>query len=207
MQSKLPLVQLEDVSLHSSTCQLRKEIDTHLTTTSSQLIRKSSEDSSQPLFLQTKRPQFLQPFLKHFVFQSRQQLHYSSLNAFQQLSVFLVMRETEPKTEHSICGASLTSPISPSFWLRDWHDFMISGSADKGPEVWSAQYATWIVLRERGWNGVEEWCVESSEDAENMNHLQYCGEPQVTCECGRTKKETWAAVKRKKSHRKHIYHN
>lgn len=119
MQSKLLLVQLEDVSLHSSTCHLRKEIDTHLTTISFQLIRKSSEDSSQPPFLQTKQPQFLQPFLKHLVFQSLQQftallwMHFSN-----SISFF----SERLKTEHSLCGASLTSPISSSFWLHvtDW---------------------------------------------------------------------------------------
>lgn len=40
--------------------------------------------------------------------------------------------------------------------------------------------------------------MESSEDAENMNHLQY--------ECSRTK-ETWAVEQGKKSHQKHIYHS
>ena len=67
IQSKPPLVQLEAVSSHPITCYLGEETNTHLATTSFQVVIESDKVSPQAPFLQAKQPQFPQPLLKRLV--------------------------------------------------------------------------------------------------------------------------------------------
>ena len=63
IQSKPPLAQLEAISSCPIACYLGEETDTHLATTSFQVVVESDKVSPQPPVLQTKKPQFLSPFL------------------------------------------------------------------------------------------------------------------------------------------------
>jgi len=63
IQSKPPPAQLEAIS----SCCLEEETDTHLATTSFQVVVESHKVSPQPPFLQTEQPQFPQPVLKRLV--------------------------------------------------------------------------------------------------------------------------------------------
>ena len=67
IQTKPPLVQLEAISSHPITCYLAEETDTHLATTSFQVILESDKVSPEPPFLQAKQPQFPQPLLRRLV--------------------------------------------------------------------------------------------------------------------------------------------
>ena len=63
IQSEPPLMKLEAVASHPIASYLREETNTCLTTTSFQVVVESDKVPPQPLLLQTKQPQFLQPLL------------------------------------------------------------------------------------------------------------------------------------------------
>ncbi|GAB0191434.1 hypothetical protein GRJ2_001608700 [Grus japonensis] len=67
IQSKPPLTQLEAISSSPVTCYLAEETNTHLATTSFQVVVESEKVSPQPPFLQAKQPQFPQPLLIRLV--------------------------------------------------------------------------------------------------------------------------------------------
>ncbi|KAK4830680.1 hypothetical protein QYF61_012849 [Mycteria americana] len=94
-QSKPPLVQLEVISSCSIACYLGEETDTHLSTTSFQVVVESGKVSPQPPFLQAKQPQFPQLLLIRLVLQTLHQLRCPSLDLLQHLNVSLVL--TGPK--------------------------------------------------------------------------------------------------------------
>ena len=60
-------MQLEAISPCPIACYLGEEIDTHLTTTSFQVVVESDKVSSQPPLLETKQFQFPQPLLIRLV--------------------------------------------------------------------------------------------------------------------------------------------
>ncbi|KAK4812334.1 hypothetical protein QYF61_017111 [Mycteria americana] len=66
-QSKPPLAQLEAISSHPMACYLGEEANTHLSTTSFQVVVESGKVSPQPPLLQAKQPQFPQPLLIRLV--------------------------------------------------------------------------------------------------------------------------------------------
>lgn len=68
IQSKPLLPQVEIFYLCLSTYHLRKETDTHLAATSSQVVVESNEVSPQSPFLPSKPPQFPQSLLLSLVF-------------------------------------------------------------------------------------------------------------------------------------------
>ncbi|KAK4832875.1 hypothetical protein QYF61_025971 [Mycteria americana] len=92
IQSKPPLVQLEAVSSCPMACYLGEEADTHLTTTSFQVVVESDKVSPQPLLLQAKQSQFPQLLLIRLLLQTLHQLHCPSLDVLQHLNVLLVVR-------------------------------------------------------------------------------------------------------------------
>ncbi|KAK4831743.1 LOW QUALITY PROTEIN: hypothetical protein QYF61_018873 [Mycteria americana] len=92
IQSKPPLVQLEAISSHPITCYLGEETNTHLATTSFQVVVESNKVSPQPLLLQTKQPQFPHPLLIRLLLQTLHQLRCSSLDMLKHLNVSLVVR-------------------------------------------------------------------------------------------------------------------
>ncbi|KAK4819568.1 LOW QUALITY PROTEIN: hypothetical protein QYF61_007079 [Mycteria americana] len=98
-QSNPPLAQLEAISSHPITFYLGKETDTHLATASFQVAVESDKVSPQPPFLQTNQPQFPQPLLIRLTLH---QLHCSSLDVFQHLSVFLVVRGPKLNTAFEV---------------------------------------------------------------------------------------------------------
>ena len=67
IQSKPPLVQLEAIFSRPVTCYLGEETDTHLTTTSFQVVVESDKVSPEPPLLQAKQPQCPQLFLTGLV--------------------------------------------------------------------------------------------------------------------------------------------
>ena len=67
IQPKSPLTHLEAISFCPITCYLGEETNTHLATTSFQVVAESDKVSPGPPFLQTKQPQFPQPFLMKLV--------------------------------------------------------------------------------------------------------------------------------------------
>ncbi|KAK4811287.1 hypothetical protein QYF61_023339 [Mycteria americana] len=76
----------------------QEETDTHLTTTSFQVVVESDEVSPEPPFLQAKQPQFPQPLLIRLALQTLHQLHCPSLDTLQQLNVLLVVRAPKVNT-------------------------------------------------------------------------------------------------------------
>ncbi|KAK1203175.1 LRCH1 protein, partial [Pygoscelis papua] len=66
-----------------------KETDTHLTTTSFQVVVEPDKVSPEPPFLQAKQPQFPQQLLIRLVLQTLHQLRCPSLDTPQHLNVFL----------------------------------------------------------------------------------------------------------------------
>ncbi|KAK4814106.1 LOW QUALITY PROTEIN: hypothetical protein QYF61_008201, partial [Mycteria americana] len=92
IQSKPPLVQLEAISSRPITCYLGEETDTHLATTSFQVVVESNKVSPQPPFLQAKQPQLPQPPLLRLLLQTLHQLRCPSLDSLQHLNVSLVVR-------------------------------------------------------------------------------------------------------------------
>ncbi|KAK4815341.1 hypothetical protein QYF61_000173 [Mycteria americana] len=92
IQSKPPLVQLETISSCPITCYLGEETDTHLATTSFQVVVESDKVSPQPPFLQAKQPQLPQPLLIRLLLQTLHQLRCPSLDTLQPLNVSLVVR-------------------------------------------------------------------------------------------------------------------
>ncbi|KAK4828847.1 LOW QUALITY PROTEIN: hypothetical protein QYF61_000904 [Mycteria americana] len=89
IQSEPPLVQLEAVSSCPITCYLGEDTDTHLATTSFQVVGDSNKVFPEPLFLQAKQPQFPQLLLTGLTLH---QLHCPSLDTLQHLNVFLGVR-------------------------------------------------------------------------------------------------------------------
>ncbi|KAK4806962.1 hypothetical protein QYF61_027329 [Mycteria americana] len=98
IQSKPPLAQLEGISSRPITCYLTEETDTHLSTTSFQVVVDSNKVSPQPPFLQAKQSQFPQPLLIRLVLQTLHQLHWPSLDTLQHLNVLLVVRRPKLNT-------------------------------------------------------------------------------------------------------------
>ena len=77
-------MQPEDISSHPITSYLGEETNTHLTTTSFQVVVESSKVPPQSPLLQTKQPQFLQPFLIRLVLQTLHQPRCPSLDTLVQ---------------------------------------------------------------------------------------------------------------------------
>ncbi|KAK4820565.1 hypothetical protein QYF61_001628 [Mycteria americana] len=92
IQSKPPLAQLETISSCPIACYLGEETDSHLSTTSFQVVVESNKVSPQPPFLQATQPKFLQPLLIRLVLQTLHQLRCPSLDTLQHLNVPLVVR-------------------------------------------------------------------------------------------------------------------
>ncbi|KAK4823872.1 hypothetical protein QYF61_007628 [Mycteria americana] len=92
IQAKPLLMQLEAISSCPMACYLGQETDTHLATTSFQVVVESDKVSPQPPLLQAKQPQFPQPLLIRLVLQTLHQLRCPSLDTLQHLSVSLVVR-------------------------------------------------------------------------------------------------------------------
>ncbi|KAK4827220.1 hypothetical protein QYF61_015248 [Mycteria americana] len=91
IQSKPPLVQLEAISSCSMACYLGEETNTHLATTSFQVVVESNKVSPQPPFLQAKQPHFPQTLLRRLLLQTLHQLRCPSLDTLQHLNVPLVV--------------------------------------------------------------------------------------------------------------------
>ena len=72
--------------------------DSHLTTASLQEVIESNNVSLEPPLLQTKQPQFSQPFPPKTCAPDPSQLHCPSLDTLQGLNVFLVIRGTKLNT-------------------------------------------------------------------------------------------------------------
>ncbi|KAK4827693.1 LOW QUALITY PROTEIN: hypothetical protein QYF61_020827 [Mycteria americana] len=92
IQPKPLLMQLEAISSRPITCYLGKETNTHLTTTSFQVVVESDKVSPEPPLLQTKQSQFPQPLLIRLVLQTLHQLRCPSLDTLQHLNVLHVVR-------------------------------------------------------------------------------------------------------------------
>ncbi|KAK4825513.1 hypothetical protein QYF61_000026, partial [Mycteria americana] len=67
IQPKPPLAQLEAISSHAITCCLGEETNTHLATTSFQVVLEHDKVFPEAPFLQAKQPQFPQPILIRFI--------------------------------------------------------------------------------------------------------------------------------------------
>ncbi|KAK4817962.1 hypothetical protein QYF61_003482 [Mycteria americana] len=91
IQSKPPLAQLEAISSHPIASYLGEETNTHLSTTSFQVVVESNKVSPQPPFLQAKQSQFPQPLLIRLLLQTLHQLRCPSLDTLQHLNVSLVV--------------------------------------------------------------------------------------------------------------------
>ncbi|KAK4824605.1 hypothetical protein QYF61_016874 [Mycteria americana] len=92
IQSKPPLAQLEAISSCPITCYLGEETNTHLATTSFQVVVESDKVSPEPPLLQINQHQFPQPLLIRLVLQTLHQLCCPSLDTLQHLNVLLVVR-------------------------------------------------------------------------------------------------------------------
>ncbi|KAK4827493.1 hypothetical protein QYF61_018793 [Mycteria americana] len=92
IQFKPSLVQLEAIPSCPIASYLGEETNTHLTTTSFQVVVERDKVSPEAPFLQAKQPQFPQPFLTRLVLQTLHQLRCPSLDTLQHLNVFLVVR-------------------------------------------------------------------------------------------------------------------
>lgn len=66
-QFKLPLVQLEVISLYPIACNMRKWTDTFPTAVSLKVVVESNDVSPQFLFLQAKQPQFPQTLITSYI--------------------------------------------------------------------------------------------------------------------------------------------
>ncbi|KAK4816344.1 hypothetical protein QYF61_015658 [Mycteria americana] len=91
IQSKPPLAKLEAISSRPMTCYSGEETDTHLTTTSFQVVIQSDKVSPQPPLLQIKQSQFPQLLLIRLMLQTLHQLRCPSLDMLQHLNVSLVV--------------------------------------------------------------------------------------------------------------------
>ncbi|KAK4811173.1 hypothetical protein QYF61_019804 [Mycteria americana] len=98
IQSKPPLVQLEALSSCAIICYWGEETDTHLSTTSFQVVVESNKVSPQPPFLQAKQPQLPQQLLIRLLLQTLHQLRCPSLDTLQHLNVSLVVGGPKPNT-------------------------------------------------------------------------------------------------------------
>ncbi|KAK4825912.1 hypothetical protein QYF61_003407 [Mycteria americana] len=107
IQSKPSLAQLEAISSCPIACYSGEETESHLATTSFQVVVESEKVSPQPL-LQAKQPQFPQPLLVRLVLQTLHQLRCSSLDTLQHLNVSLVVRGPKLNTVFKVqphqCG-------------------------------------------------------------------------------------------------------
>ncbi|KAK4818658.1 hypothetical protein QYF61_017266 [Mycteria americana] len=97
IHSKPPLVQPEAISSCPITCYSGKETNTHLATTSFQVVVEGNKVSPAP-FLQAKQPQFPQPLLIRLLLQTLHQLRCPSLDTLQHLNVSLVVRSPKLNT-------------------------------------------------------------------------------------------------------------
>ena len=104
-QSKPPLAQVEDVFSRVVTCYLQKETDTHLTTTSFQVVIESRKVPSQPPLLRTKQLQLPQPLLITLVLQTPHQPHCPFWTRSRN-SVSFLHWGAQNWTQHSRCGLS-----------------------------------------------------------------------------------------------------
>jgi len=106
IQSRPPPMQLEAIASHPISCYLGEETNTHLTTTSFQVVVESSKVSPKSPLLQIKQPQFPEPLLKTCALDpSTALLPFSGhAPAPQCLSC-----SEGPKTKHSTPGT--TSPV------------------------------------------------------------------------------------------------
>ena len=84
-------MQLEAIASCPIACYLGEETKTHHTPTF-QVAVESSNVSPQPSLLQTKPPQFPQPFLTRLVLQNTHQPRCPSLDTLQHLNVLLLVR-------------------------------------------------------------------------------------------------------------------
>ncbi|KAF1466761.1 Conserved oligomeric Golgi complex subunit 5, partial [Megadyptes antipodes antipodes] len=98
VQSKPPLAQLEAISSRPIACCLGEETDTHLATTSFQVVVESNEVSPQPPLLQAKQSQFSQLLLIRLVLQTLHELRCPSRDTLQHLNVLLVVRDPKLNT-------------------------------------------------------------------------------------------------------------
>ncbi|KAK4810721.1 hypothetical protein QYF61_007695 [Mycteria americana] len=98
IQSQPPLVQLEAISSCPITCYLGEETNTHLATTSFQVVVESNKVSPEPSLLQAKQSQLPQPLLYELLLQTLHQLRCPSLDSLQHLNVSLVARGPKPNT-------------------------------------------------------------------------------------------------------------
>ncbi|KAK4817624.1 LOW QUALITY PROTEIN: hypothetical protein QYF61_021527, partial [Mycteria americana] len=102
IQSKPLLTQLEAISSRPVTSYLGEETNTHLTTTSFQVVVESDKVSPQPPFLQAKQPQFPQLLLIRLLLQTLHQLRCPSLDTLQHLNVPLVVRGPKLNTAFEV---------------------------------------------------------------------------------------------------------
>ncbi|PKU48776.1 ryanodine receptor hypothetical protein [Limosa lapponica baueri] len=103
IQSKPPLAQIEAMSCCPITCYLGEETNPHLFTTSFQVNVECNKFSPQPPFLQAKPPQFPQLLLVRLALKAPHQLCCPSLDMFQNLNVFLVVRGPKLITVFEVC--------------------------------------------------------------------------------------------------------
>ncbi|KAK4832039.1 hypothetical protein QYF61_020554 [Mycteria americana] len=97
-EPKPSLAQLEAISSCPMACYLGEETDTHLATTSFQVVVESDKVSPQPPFLQAKQPQLPQLLITRRVLQTLHQLRCPSLDSLQHLNVSLVVRAPKLNT-------------------------------------------------------------------------------------------------------------
>ena len=107
VQSKLPLTKLEAVSSHPIASYLVEETNTHLTTTSFQVVVVSNKVSPQPPLLQNKQSQFLQLLIvRRSLDPSPAPLLFSGHAPAPQCASC----SEGPKNKHSTPGAALPVP-------------------------------------------------------------------------------------------------
>ena len=78
-------------------------IDSHINTTSLQVVAESSKTSPEPPLLQTKQSQLPQLFFIRLVLQTPHQFCCPSLDMFQGLNVLLVVRGPKLNTILEVC--------------------------------------------------------------------------------------------------------
>ena len=112
MQTKPSLAQPEAVPSCLIVCYLGEETNTHLVTTSFQVVVERDEVSPQPSFLQTKQSLFPQPLLVRLVLQTPHQPRCPSLDTLQQLNVCLLVRG--PKLNTVLAASPVPSTVAQS---------------------------------------------------------------------------------------------
>ena len=128
-------MQLEAISSHPMAHYLGDETNTHLTTTSFQVVVESNKVSPQPLFLQSKQPEFPQLLLiRTFALDPSPALLllFGCAPAPECLSC-----SEGPRTAHSLWGAaspvqSTDSWYKPGCWWPSWPSGHTAGSCSAG---------------------------------------------------------------------------